>query len=289
MRKTVSPYIVLIVSLVALAACSPVPEIDLPLPDAKIVVDGWIENGTQAKVMLTSNSPYSASIDSSSWRDMVLTRAKVILDDGENTETLILRKDDRYFPPYYYAGNEIFGQPGRNYTITAEFGGKTAMAMTTIPEPVPIDTCYFELIENEDSIGNIVVKFRDPLDQKNYYRIFTQREGIDQKFITTFVMAIDDIHYPGQNLKLKLFRAPESHLPDMEDNYFRLDETIIVKLSTMDKISYEFWSSFQDEELNMANPFASSLSDIRSNVAGEGLGIWVGYGSFIDTISSESH
>lgn len=284
MSKKLVKYLVLNIVVTAVVSCTQVPDIDLPIPDDKIVIDGWIEDGKQARVLLTSNSPYFASIDSSTWRDIVLTRAKVTLDDGFNSEVLILRKDERYFPPYYYAGNDIIGQSGRNYTLTAEFGGKTAMAQTSIPEPVLIDTSYFELYENEDSIGRIVVKFTDPPDQKNYYRIFTMRDGIDQRFTSVYVMALDDTHFPGQSLTLKLLRSPESHLAQQQDNYFRLGETILVKLSTMDEQSYDFWSSYQDEALNVANPFASSLSDIRSNVQGDGLGIWAGYGNTIDTI-----
>jgi hypothetical protein len=46
----------------------------------------------------------------------------------------------------------------------------------------------------------------------------------------------------------------------------------------MDKAHYEFWNSFQDEVLNTGNPFASSVTVIKSNILGDGLGIWGGYG-----------
>ena len=287
MRKLVG-YIAAALFATWFAGCSSVPEIDLPEPGVKIVVDGWIEEKGQARVLLTANSPYTASIDSSSWRDLVLSRAKVTLDDGENSEVLILRKDNNYFPPYYYAGNEMVGRTGKTYTLTAEYGGKSVMAQTTIPKPVPIDTSYFEPIENEDSLGYVVVKFTDPPDEKNFYRIFTMRLGVDDKFISSFVMAINDTYFTGQTITLSLLRAPESHLSIMEDNYFRQGETIMLKLSTMDQASFDFWSSYQDEVLNSANPFASSLSDVRSNVVGDGLGIWAGYGSSVDTIYTES-
>jgi hypothetical protein len=52
----------------------------------------------------------------------------------------------------------------------------------------------------------------------------------------------------------------------------------------MDRQSFEFWSSYQDEVLNSTNPFASSLSDVRSNIEGDGLGIWGGYGVSVDTV-----
>jgi hypothetical protein len=276
----------LLVALLAgmLPACNSIPDIDLPEPDSRIVVDGWIEEGDQAKVLLTTNSPYFASIDSASLRDLVLTRAKVTLDDGEQSEVLILRKDETYFPPYYYEGNRIFGKAGRTYTLTAEYGGKIIRSETTIPKPVAIDTAWFQLLENEDSLGYLRMEFTDPPDEKNYYRIFTQRLGLDNKFIPSFIMAINDQYFNGKSIRLSLFRAPETYLSTKDDNFFRPGETILVKLSTMNKATFEFWSSYQDEILNSTNPFASSLYEVRSNIEGDGLGIWGGYGIHIDTV-----
>jgi hypothetical protein len=273
-------------TLALMQSCNNYPEIDLPEPEPKIVVDGWIESGDQAKVFLTSNAPYLSPIDSSSLRDLVLSRARVSLDDGESSETLILRKDERYFPPYYYEGNLIFGRPGRTYTINAEFGGKSIIAETTIPESVSIDTSYFELLEGEDSVGYIVLEFTDPPEEKNYYRIFTRRDGLDDRYIPSLVIAINDQHFSGEKLSFSLYRASKSYLTTERDNYFRLGETIGVKLLTMDRASYEFWSSYQDEVLNSTNPFASSLSEVRSNIRGDGLGVWCGYGISTDTIKT---
>jgi hypothetical protein len=111
-------------------------------PDALIVVDGWIEQGRQAKVFLTTNAPYFTSIDSASIRELVLSRAKVTLSDDDTSEVLILRKDLNYFPPFYYQGNIITGETGRSYRLTAEYGGKSAEAETTIPREVSIDTAF---------------------------------------------------------------------------------------------------------------------------------------------------
>ncbi len=281
--KKILQYIILGLILFCIFACSDL-EIDLPMPDDKIVVDGWIENNSKAKVFLTRNTSYFSSIDSSVWRDIVLSRGKVTLDDGENSEVLILRKDSRYFPPYYYAGNEIFGEAGKTYTLTAEYGGKSVISHTSIPQPVPIDTAYFELIEGEDSLGLVILQFTDPPEEKNYYRIFVKRLGIDDKFISTFVMAIDDQNFPGHTIKFNLLRAPDSYISNTDDNYFKPGETIVVKLSSIDKASYDFWSSYQDEIINSVNPFASSLSEIHTNILGDGLGIWCGYGSSVDTV-----
>ena len=63
-----------------------------------------------------------------------------------------------------------------------------------------------------------------------------------------------------------------------KNEYFNIGDTVSIKFCTIDKDHYEFWNTFQDEVLNTVNPFASSLSVIKSNIQGDGLGIWGGYG-----------
>jgi hypothetical protein len=260
----------------------------IPDPGNLIVVDGWIESGQQAKVLLTRNSPYFSSIDSASMRSLVLTRAKVTVSDGENSEVLTLRKNESYFPPFIFEGNEIIGDTGKTYTVTALFGGNEVTATTTIPAKVELDTVYFKLEENSDSLGTIYIEFRDPPEYKNYYRILTRRKTKDPRYYSTMVMALDDVFFSGEKFGFSISRGPESFLSSYGNEYFQVGDTVSIKFCTIDKSHYEFWSSFQDESFNSSNPFASSLSQIKSNISGDGLGIWGGYGvSFYNLIINQ--
>ncbi len=265
-------------------ACNAELEIEVPAPDALIVIDGWIDKGDQAKVFLTTNAPYFTTIDSSSLRDLVLSRAKVTLSDGENSEVLILRRDERYFPPYYYAGNDIFGDTGKTYTLLAEYGGKSAHAATSIPPGVDIESTSFHLAEDQDSLGYLRVTFSDPGSQKNYYRIFTKRKSKDKRFISSFIIALNDQYFNGEEISFTIYRPPDSFLSSEESDLFSVGDTIIVKLTTMTKPVYDFWSDYQDEVISATNPFASSMYEINSNIEGDGLGIWAGYNNSIDTV-----
>jgi len=284
MKKAIIHNILLLTISMVNWSCNDDLQLDFNDPGDFIVVDGWIEDGAQAKVFLTTNSPYFSSIDSASIRDLVLSRAKVTLSDGEHSEVLILRSDWRYFPPFYYAGNTILGESGKVYTLTASFGGKTVVAETTIPPDVKINSSFFDLSEGDDSIGNAVINFTDPPDEKNYYRILTRRVGKDDKFIPTFIIAINDQYFNGEEISFKFALPPSSVLSTSETEFFQIGDTILVKLCTMDEASFNFWSSYQDEILNATNPFASSMIDLRTNIDGDGLGIWGGYGVDIDTI-----
>lgn len=278
MKEKTFNIFLLILSLLSLISCNEDLIPDIPEPDDKIVIDGWIESGQFAKVLLTRNSSYFSSIDSSSIRALVLTKAKVTLSDGVKSEILTLERNKNYFPPFVYQGNEIVGETGKTYSLTAEYGGKTAWAITTIPAKVKLDTLIFNLEPGSDSLGTIYIEFTDPPDEKNYYRILTKRNTIDKRFTSSMVMALDDIFLEGEKFGFSLSRGPESVLSSYGNEYFKLGDTVSIKFCTIDKDHFDFWNSFQDEAFNSSNPFASSLTVIESNIQGDGLGLWGGYG-----------
>jgi len=268
----------LVTMMVGITCCDDSLDLNIPDPDDKIVIDGWIENGQYAKVLLTANTPYFSSLDSSSIRNLVLTKAKVTLSDGDRSEILILRRNENYFPPFIFEGNEIKGDTGRTYTITAEYGGKMASGTTTIPANVRLDTLYFLKKEHSDSLGTIYIEFTDPSEIRNYYRILTQVRGKDVRFLSSMIMGISDTYFSGQKFGFSIFKGQKSYISSARNEYFSLGDTVGIKFCTIDKAHYEFWNTFQDEVLNTGNPFASSQSVIRSNIKGDGLGIWGGYG-----------
>lgn len=270
--------------LIAFSSCNTEPDLNIPEPDDKIVIDGWIETGGYAHVLLTSNAPYFSDLDSASIRELVLTRAKVTLTDGVNSEILTLRKDKNFFPPYIYEGNMLRGETGKFYTVTAEYGGKKAYATTTIPSPVPLDTMYFVRKDDSDSLRTMYIEFSDPEDETNYYRVLTMIKGKDNRYSSSLVMAISDRYFSGQKFGFKLMNGKLNILTANDEEYFIKGDTVSLKFCTIDKEHYEFWNTYQDEIMNASNPFASSVSVIRSNVQGNGLGIWGGYGVSLYTV-----
>jgi len=115
--------------------------------------------------------------------------------------------------------------------------------------------------------------------------MFTKRLGIDNKYIPTVIMALDDKHFTGKKTEFSLYRQTESALnAGGLNNYFRLGDVVVIKLCTIDEEHFQFWNSLQDEIMNTHNPFAASLTEINSNVEGDGLGVWGGYGASFDTI-----
>lgn len=245
--------------------------------NSEIVIDGWIEQGRHCQVLLTLSAPYFSNIDSTSLRNYGLTRAKVTLNDGEKSEVLTLKPNSSYFPPYMYISTRIKGEVGKTYTILVEYSGEKAYATTTIPNPVVLDSTWFELEPNRDSSGYLWLKFTDNPNTKDYYRTLTKISGVNNKFIPNHIPNFNDEYFNGQPIVFSLYKGNAS-IEKMDDFYYKLGDTITLKFTTVDKASYDFWNSFQREAINTGNPFASSNAKVKSNVA-NGLGIWCGYGA----------
>ena len=107
----------------------------------EIVIDGWIEVGKGATVVLTQSVMVHPEDNESEIRlqDIPIRWAKVTVSDGEREEILVGRMDEDIFPPYKYTGTAIKGEAGKKYSVKVEYSGRTVTAETTIPHAVKID------------------------------------------------------------------------------------------------------------------------------------------------------
>lgn len=254
------------------------PTVETANYNSEVVVDGWIEPGKYCQVLLTLSAPYFADIDSVSLRNYALTKAKVTVSNGAHSEILTLKPNEAYFPPYLYISTKIKGEVGKNYDITVEYGGRTTYATTTIPEPVKLDSAWFALDEESDSLGFVWLKFMDDATKKNYYRTLTQIKNVDNKYIPNYFPNFNDEFFNGQRIEVSLYKGNSNSIDKIDDFHYKIGDTISLKFCTVDKASFVFWNSFQKEILNTGNPFASTNARVTSNVS-NGLGVWCGYGS----------
>ncbi|MBI9067229.1 MAG: DUF4249 domain-containing protein [Salinivirgaceae bacterium] len=254
------------------------PDYEFENYESKIVIDGWIENGKFPKVLLTRSAAYFSEIDSASIRDYVLTTARVEVSDGENTEVLTLRPNNAYFPPYVYVATKLKGEAGKTYQLKVNYYDLEATATTTIPEPVTLDSSWFELKENSDSFGFIWLKFTDDIATKNYYRTLTKVQSKDDKYIANFFPNFNDKFFNGQDIEIALYKGNKSSTDKQDELNYMLGDTISLMFTVIDEQSYEFWNTFHKEITNAGNPFAATNARVKSNVK-NGLGIWCGYGS----------
>lgn len=258
-------------------------DIDIDNYESKVVVDGWIEPGLPAKVLLTKSAPYFGEIDSVIIRNYALTHAKVKLNNGNDEEVLTLRSNHGFFPPYIYVSTNMIGEVGKKYHLTIEVDGATITASTTIPEPLKLENAYMKLNDDSDSLGIVTVEFSDPGEKENYYMFFTKDENVKSRFMRVFSPPVSDEFFSGQQISFNLQKGSNNQLSNYDNLFYNVNDTITIKFCTIDYESYQFWVSFQKELINTTNPFAATTSMVKSNVV-NGLGVWCGYGSYYYTV-----
>lgn len=264
--------------LLAISGCQ---DAILPPYDSQIVVEGWIEQDRAPIVLLTTTVSIDGSIkDNSNLKDHIIRLGKVTVSDGEKEVILKGRKDDRYFPPYIYTTSRLKGEAGKTYYLTVEYKGRRVTAYTTIPDPVPLEYIRCERINNNktDSTGKYVIigGLRDNPETKDYYKVFTKVQGRDNTFESSFLGLINDAIITEEIHEIPINKS--TNLSGKIGHPFEPNDVVQIKFCSLDQISWEYWSDFEEIQSLSRNPFFPITTDIRSNIKG-GLGYWAGYGS----------
>jgi hypothetical protein len=267
-------------------SCQKDIEVDLPVAEEKLVIEGAIDLTDYPMVFLTKNEPYFGSLDSAQLAGLLVTDAKVIVNNGTITDTLGLTFSPDYFPPIFFKGTKFKGEAGKTYSLKVIYKERTYTATTTIPMPVPLDSVWFMLEPNQDSLGYLWATFTDPEAQGNYYRLFSKRFTKDHIFIPILGSAYDDKMFNGQEFKFSMMRGSNnlnSTVEDPELGYYKIGDSIVVKACSIDRDSYNFWRTAEGEIYGGSNPFMTPVQ-IATNIQGGGLGVWAGYGCSFDTV-----
>lgn len=242
----------------------------------QMVVEGWIEDGGHPVVILTSTIPVSQEFTSiDSVEQYVIRWGRVSVSDGEKTVVLSGKYDKGYFPPYIYTSTSIIGQAGKTYTVRADYRDYHATAVTTVPESVPIDRVYSVPVGNNDTLRTVHAVFRTSASQR-YYKLFT-RSGTDAQQYLSSSLGILDAATLGNPADVPVYRGMSVANQEEYDSHFRVGDTVVVKLCTLDEQSYRYWKEWGDAERFSGNPMFNAASNPRSNING-GIGYWCGYG-----------
>lgn len=269
---------ILFIIIIFFQACEKDLDLKLPSTPPKIVVEGWIENGQYAEILLSHSAPYFSRIDSTTIGDFGETHAKVTIYSDSENEILTLKPNENYFPPYIYKSLDLKGESGKSYFLEIVSEGDTVTASTVIPEPVQLDSVWFETDPGMNTRGRLWVRLSDDGTRDNYYRLLYKRKGRDTRYIATNISTFGDVMFNGKTVELGFLRGFSSLISLEEDNYFEKGDTISVKFCTIDEVQYNFWNVYQAKVLASANPLATSNNHLQSNVNG-GIGIWSGYGA----------
>lgn len=245
--------------------------------ESKLVVEGWIEEGGYANVLLSSSIPVTDVIDSTNVLNHVIRSAKITISDGKDSEVLRVKNDKNRIPPFVYFGSILKGEAGKEYTIKIEYLNRVVEAVTSIPKSVQLKSAEYIKKNVTDTTGYVFVKFDDPINEKNYYQIATRIDGEEPIFVPSFYGNLDDKNFESASVSLQINRGVLLFPKTKFTPYFADGDLIYVKLRTQNKDALDFWNSWQNEIVNAKNPIYPSNTSLKSNIKG-GIGIWAGYG-----------
>ena len=286
-------------------------EIDIPITstNSNIVVQGFIEKDSIAKILLTENFPINQPYTTQDLLQSTITDAEVIITSNDTIDTLTLGFGFSDTWAYNYLGTKLKGYEGGSYLLEIKRGDDYISATTTIPEFTPIITdsieyimrptsegdpaegCYAYLrlpIADADTIGNCW-----QISSKRCWDIsYTQMAGgerglYNDEYINGWSTKIDI--YPGvgywatydeedDNSDAEASDCFETFVDGCSgatDAFWSIGETFDLKFSSIDRESWDFWISLLNN--NPGSPFGSP-SQAKSNING-GFGVFSGMSS----------
>ena len=291
-------YIYTIALLLLFSSCEEEIKLELTGGARRVVIEGSIENGKFAEVIVTHNSPLSEAIDFAS---ILISNAQVYVTNGIIVDTLHLDTLLTTSIPFVYTGSKIKGVPGEMYQLTVIVNSDTYTASTFIPSPIALDSVWWKAQPPEDSLGYAWAHLSDPEGLGNAYRWFAKRpikfrimDGqpilLNRRYLAPRGSAFDDKFIDGKSFDLAYNRTYDptetiisENEPANERNYYKKTDTIYIKFCTIDNETARFYTTYEAAISNNGNPFASP-STIVGNVQGGALGVWAGYGVSYDTI-----
>lgn len=242
----------------------------------ELVVEGWIESGHAPVVMVHTTLPISSTPRPvSEIQDHILRYANVYIDTDEGREYLTARLTDRHTVMNYFTSPTLRGEVGKTYRLGVEWQNFKATASCTIPEPVSIDSSYFEKAYNDTSYV-FKIRFKNNPSEKRYYTAFKREGAADtsnfklSSFSTLKASQLDTV------VNISFMKSPTSMEPDM-NLYYHSGDRIAIKLATIEENMYDFWMRYINAAGTTGSLILSYTSNIYGNVDGA-IGYWAGYG-----------
>lgn len=281
-----------ILFLLVFTSCEKSVEFPLRNNTPLLVVDAAIETGNPPRVVLSKSFNFFASFSANILDTAFIKDADVQIAEG-NTSYTLKRIDVSFgngFGYSYYTtdpSNAFIGVEGKTYTLTIRWKDNAYRATTSIPLPLKtMDSIWWvKAPATPDTSTRVVVrgKFTDPPRFGNYIRYFTRVNS--EPFYAGLNSVFDDQFVNGTSYIVDIDRGVNRNDSLNFDDYgfFRRGDTVTVKLSNIDKATYDFWRTVEFSYSSIGNPFASPVK-ILGNVSGGALGYFGGYANRFRTI-----
>lgn len=261
------------------------------VPDV-LVVDASIESNQPPIVILSKSFDYFSKISPQALDTLFVHNADVFISNGAQTQKLKeYTIDSTGFHTYFYSidtsgiSSSFVGQFKTSYTLKVVTGGKEYTSSTTIPELTKkVDSLWWQPAPFTTDTTEVIVTVRatDPPGLGNYIRYYTKINN--GPFLPGGQSVFDDELIDGTTYDLKLDPGIDRNNPVAYDkNFFHRGDTITLKLSNIDRATYQFWLTMEFAYQSIGNPFASP-NKVVGNISNGALGAFCGYAAGFKTL-----
>ena len=213
-----------------LASCTEIIDISTNAAESQLVVEASIALNEPATVVLTK----SIALNEPNNFDKVSNATVRITDNTGKTELL------NEISNGVYVSNSMKGETGKTYTLKVESNNQTITSECKIPTYVPIDS--FTVVNSifpgggpprgnqEAPFYEIKLKYTDPADEQNYYRILMYFNGKVQARNSIF----DDKFTNGKQMESLLILFNDSA---------KVGDKISIEMQSIDYKVYNYFAS----------------------------------------------
>lgn len=233
-------------------------------------MDGRIEQGRGATVMLSQSMPYREEYDEEAFREVVIKWAKVTIIHNDREEVLVGRRVEDYPTGYIYSGSDILGEVGESYTLRVEYSKRVWEATTTIVEPIELHDIEIIAIDEDN------YTIEATLPAISYPCSIDCAIGNSEYFAPTLLGSYAPSDTPR---RIVINRPMENLIRDDHDIHFHPGEVVRLRVNALTEFAYSYWRKWEDNFLNSVNPIFPSTSNLNTNLSNNGMGIWAGYGT----------
>ncbi len=275
--------------------CSCEKNIDFKLkvvPDV-LVVDASIESSQPPVVVLSKSFDYFSNINPAALDTSFVHDADVFISNGTQTQKLREYPIDSSggFRVYFYTidtanlSSSFLGEFNTAYDLKVIVAGKEYTATTTIPALTKkIDSLWWvpTPFADDSTEVNVMVRATDPPGLGNYIRYYTQTNN--GPFLPGVQSVFDDQLIDGTTYDLKVDPGINRNDPvPFDKNFFHRGDRVTLKLSNIDRTTYQFWLTMEFAYQSIGNPFASP-NKVLGNISNGALGAFCGYAAGFKTL-----
>lgn len=274
--------------LTLLTGCEKAVDFELDETPNKLVVEATIENGEAPLVILSKSLNYFSRITPGLLAGSFVHDATIEISNGTKTHRL-----KEYATPlgsgfnlYYYSidsselSTAFVGELSTRYSLRIVSEGEEYTASTTIPAITKrIDSLWWKPMPKDSVDGKVVVMVRatDKPGFGDYVRYWTRKNN--EPLLPGFQSVFDDLIIDGTTYELEVEPGIDRNEGWEEDERaFRRGDTVLFKLSNIDRATYDFWRTLEYNYSSVGNPFSTPIK-VLGNISNGALGYFGGYAS----------